>query len=434
MAKDDILIEEQLEAIELTQGSVPLTLPRNVTAIFPALDYRNYQLYFAGQGISLIGFWLHQVALGWLVYQVTQSSFWVGAVAAIGGLPFLVLTTFAGVFVDRVDKQKLLIWTQSLEMVSALLLGILVLTGAVSLPWILLSALITGVVGAVDVPARMAFISEMVHRKDMASAISLNIGVFNTARFIGPALAGVMVAGVGAGWAFVLNGLSFLPATWAMLNIRPLNTPKAEVDTHPLESLKEGLKFSFTHPKLLYLIILGTMMGIFLWPYQTLMPVIAEKVFHSGAGGLGSLLSAAGLGSLLGAFATSAFIRKDNKTKLVYGGLLLSAVALVLLSFNTNYFLAHVLLLLAGFGTVTLASSLNTLVQITTPDEKRGRVLAVYLTAFVGMMPVGNALSGWVAEHTSSLFALMVNGLVVLLVGLVYYLMKIDFRVEAGQH
>ena len=364
MAKKDILIEEDLEITAATAGAAPVQFPDKISSIFPALVHRNFQLYFLGQAISLIGFWLHQVAMGWLVFQLTNSAFWVGAVAAIGGLPFLIFTTFAGVFIDKINKKKLLIWTQILEAIVALILGLLVFLSIATLPLVLFLVFINGIVAAIDLPTRLTFIVEMVGKKDLASAIPINTGLFNAARFIGPALAGVIIASYGVAWPFVLNGLSFLAGIWAIINIKPIYISKAEVDIRPFESLKMGIKYSFTHPKILYFMILASVTAVFLWPYQTLMPLVAEKVFSSGAQGYGSLLSAAGAGSLVGAIFTSAQAYKKNKGQLVFIGIIISCTGLLLFSLNSNLTIAHILLFIAGFGMLTQASTLNTLVQL----------------------------------------------------------------------
>lgn len=421
MAKGDILAEQELEITAVTAGAAPVQLPGKVVSIFPALAHRNYQLYFFGQGISLIGFWLQAVGIGWLVFQLTHAAFWVGTVAAIGGIPFLVFTTFAGVFIDKVNKQKLLIWTQVAEAISAILLGSLVVTGNINLPIVIVLAVFHGTVGSIDLPARFAFIVEMVGKRDLASAISLNIGEFNAARFIGPTIAGLVIASFGVGWAFILNGFSFLAGIWAIAMIRPVFNHKPQMDIHPLVSLKEGFRFAVRTEKILYFTILAAISAIFIWPYQTLMPPIAEKVFAAGAKGLGSMLSAAGAGSLAGAIFTSAMSKAKNKNHLIFTGLLISAISLFLFSLNRSFTIAHGLLFFAGFGTIMLASTLNTQVQLATPDKMRARVLALYLTMFVGMMPIGNALAGTIAQRTSSQAAIGFGAIVVLVVGLFLY-------------
>lgn len=422
MAKRDINLEKLLEISTATGAAAPIQLPPRVLTIFPAFAHRNFQLYVVGQAISLVGFWLHQVAMGWLVFQLTGSAFWVGTVAAVGGLPFLVFTTFAGVFIDKLNKQRLLVWTQIVQATIAIVLGLLVLTSQVDLTIVIILTFINGAVSAIDLPTRQTFIIEMVGKRDLASAIPINSGLFNAARFIGPAAAGIIITSFGVAWPFILNGLSFLAGIWAILNIRPIYSFKADVDVHPLESLKSGLKFAFGHPKILYFIILAFFSAILIWPSQTLMPLVAERIFSSGANGYGSLLSAAGAGSLAGAVFTSAMSRRQNKIRLVFLGLLISTICMVLFSLNRNFLFAHLLLAFAGFGTLMKVSTLNTLVQLYSPDTMRARVMAVYLTMFVGMMPVGNQLAGIIAQNTSVMFTIGLGAVAMLIVGIVLYL------------
>ncbi|MEX2028809.1 MAG: MFS transporter, partial [Candidatus Curtissbacteria bacterium] len=237
----------------------------------------------------------------------------------------------------------------------------------------------------------------------------------------GPAMAGALIASIGVGWTFILNGLSFVAGIWAISKMRPVFTSVPETHMHPLESLKAGIKYTFTHPTIFYLMILAMGMALFIWPYQPLMPVVAEKVYHSGAGGLGSLLSAAGAGSLIGAFTTSALSRRKNKAPLIMAGLAISSIALILFAINRNFLLAHVLLFVMGFGILIQVSTINTLIQLSSPDNMRGRVMAVYLTMFVGMMPVGAFIAGFLADRTSALFAEGLGGVLMLLVGIAFY-------------
>src|SRR3989344_435005 len=422
MAKKDILIEEELELSSRTGAAAPLTLPPKVISIFPALAHRNFQLYVFGLSISLVGFWLHQVAIGWLVFQLTHSAFWVGTTAAIGGLPFLFFTTFAGVYIDKLNKQKLLVVTQVAEAAIAFTLGILVLTNIASLPAILLLVFANGIIGSIDLPARLTFIVEMVGKRDLPSAIPINNSLFNAARFVGPAIAGGLIAAYGAAWPFILNGVSFLAGIWAIMLIKPVFRHEPDIDTHPLQSLKDGLKFSFTTPKIFYFTLLAFFTAVFIWPFQTLMPPIAQNVFSSGANGLGTLLSSAGAGSLAGAIFTSANSRRENKIPFILAGLIISSLGLILFSLNRNFALAHLFLFVSGFGTLMMVSTLNSLVQLNSPDQMRARVMAVYLTMFVGMMPLGNQLAGIVASRTSAIFTVGLGGVLMLFAGTFLFL------------
>lgn len=416
------LIEEDLEITTATAGAAPVQLPEKVVSIFPAFAHRNFQLYIAGQIISLLGFWIHHVALGYYVFQITNSAFWVGAAIASIGIPILLFSTLAGVYADKVNKQKLLIWTQIIDAILAVILGLVIFSGSASLPIILSIAFLGGTVAAFDLPTRLTFVVELVGKRDLASAVPINNGVFNAARFAGPALAGFLIATFGVGWAFIFNGLSYLPAIIALLNIKPIYNYKPDLNTHALESLKEGLKYSFSHPKIFYYLILAALIAITIWPYQTLMPVIAERVFSIGPQGLGTLLSAAGAGSLTGAIYTSSQARKENRIILVPIGLLISSVALLLFSLNNNLVIAHILLFFVGFGAITMISTINTLVQLASPDQMRARIMGVFLTMFVGVMPFGSFIAGIIAEKTSSLFTIGLYSSIALIFGIFLYL------------
>ncbi len=422
MSKKEILAQEALEITAATAGAAPVILPEKFISIFPALAHRNFQLYFAGQAISLIGFWLQQVGMGWFVFQLTHSAFWVGTVAALGGLPFLLITPFAGVFIDKVNRQKLLIWTQVADAVIALILGASIITNSASLAIIIPLAAANGLIGSIDLPARLTFIVEMVGKRDLASAIPINNAVFNGARFIGPALAGVLIAYFGVGWTFIFNAISYIPGIWAIYAMRPVYGYKPDANVHPLESLKAGIKYSFTHAQISIFIILAAASAIFIWPYQTLMPVIAQNVFGKGAGGYGSLLSAIGAGSLTGAIFTSAMSRKNNKGSFILAGLVISSLALMLFVINRNFMIAHVLLFVIGFALLVEVATLNTLVQLVSPDKLRGRIMAVYITMFVGMMPLGNGLAGTIAHKTSAMFTIGLGAIIVLAVGLLLFM------------
>lgn len=416
-ASDDILVEEGLEITAVTGGRAPVQFPGKVVSIFPALAHRNYQLYFGAQSISLIGFWLHVVAIGWLTFDITGSPFWIGVVAGAGGLPFLFFSTFAGVLIDKVDKQRLAITTQSLEMLIAFLLGILTLTGHINLFLLVSLAFVSGTIGSIDLPTRHSFLIEMVGRKDLASATSMNVGVFNMARFVGPALGGALIALFGPGWSFIINGISFIPPVIALSKIRPVFKTKSAVDQHPLRSLWEGISYSASHNEILILLILAFIASIFIWPFQTLMPAIAETIYNAGPQGYGSLLAAAGAGSLTAAILTSALNQRVKKEIFIMIGLLTASISLICFSLVNNFWLAHLFLYFAGFGSVVLFSTLNTQIQLVSPNEMRGRIMALYLTAFVGMLPVGNTLAGIIAEHTDPLFTIRLGASIVLLIG-----------------
>src|SRR6478735_3367352 len=258
---------------------------------FPALQNKNYKAYFSGQLVSLIGTWLQIVSQGWLVLQLTNSALQVGIIAALSTLPSLFLTLFGGVIVDQFSKRKILLFTQTAAMVLAFTLGMLTLTGVVTVWMIGICAYLLGVVNAIDSPARQAFVSEIVTKEQLPSAIALNSGIFNAARVIGPSIAGLLIALIGTGGAFITNAITYIAVIWVLNKMQVIEPPhkkKLEV----IKAIKDGLSYSFTHPIIRTLIIFTGVSSIFGWSYTTLLPIIARETFHLGAAGLGYLYAA----------------------------------------------------------------------------------------------------------------------------------------------
>jgi len=388
-----------------------------IFAVFPAFQSPNYQLYFIGQLISLIGTWLQTVAQGWLVLQLTNSAFWVGVVAAMAGLPTLFFALFGGVIVDRFEKKKILLFTQIAAMVLAIILGFLTILQLVNIPIIITLAFLLGLVTAVDIPARQAFVVEMVGREQLSSAIALNAGIFNGARVIGPTIAGFLIAAVGIGGAFIINGLSYIAVVIALvfMNVKEY-IPKTH--PHPLRAVQEGLVYAFTHPTIKILLIFTAVTSVFGWSYTTIMPVVAKHVYHLDVTGLGYLYAATGLGALLGAVIVSATAKKSNPVILILGGNSLFAISLILFSLTDNLILAFVLLFLAGLGLIAQFSTMNSTIQHLVSDHVRGRVMSIYALMFLGLTPLGSLQVGFLAEHFGSQFAIRLGAVVVLLFGM----------------
>lgn len=384
---------------------------------FPAFDSRNYQLYFSGQLISLTGTWLQTVAQGWLIFELTKSAFWVGVVSALGSLPILVFSIFGGVIVDRYNKKDLILITQSVFMILALVLGILTITHTINVLYICVIAFLIGIFAAVDFPARQAFVIEMVGREKLASAIALNSTQFNGARVIGPAVAGALIAIFGIGGAFILNGISFIAVIIALLFIR-VKEVTIKTDSHPIESIKEGLSYTYTHPIIKTLLIFTAISSIFGWSYATLMPVIVQNVFHQGVSSLGLFYSAAGLGALAGAAVVSIFSRRKNPLFLIIGGNTLFTLSLFLFSFTVNINVALFLLFLAGMGLLMQFSTISTTIQHLVRDNLRGRVMSLYTLSFIGMTPIGSFQIGYIAEHFGVNFAIKIGAAIVFVFGI----------------
>jgi MFS family permease len=390
---------------------------------FPALQSRNYRIYFFGQAFSLIGTWLQIVAQGWLVLQLTSSPLLIGLVAALATAPSLLFSLFGGVVVDRFSKKKILYLTQSASMGLALLLGIITILGQATVTVIGTIAFLMGTVNAVDAPTRQALLPELVQKPHLASAIALNSGIFNAARVIGPGLAGLLIAWVGVGGAFVANGLSYIAVLIALGFVRIKEPPAARVQ-HPLAAIREGIVYSFSHPVIRVLLLFVGAVSIFGWSYSTIMPVIARETYGLDAKGLGYLYSATGAGALLATYLVGAKSGKVSPLVFIIGGSTLFAVSLLLFSFTANFTIALALLFLIGMGLLSQASMTNTMVQGMVKQEFRGRVMSIYILMFLGMAPLGSFWVGYLTEQLGVAGAFRINTAVVFFTGLFVFLKR----------
>lgn len=398
---------------EKAEGAGPLKA-------FPALQSRNYRIYFFGQFFSLIGTWLQIVAQGWLVLQLTSSPFLIGLVAALATAPSLLFSLFGGVVVDRFSKKRILYFTQSASMLLALALGVITINGLATVPVIGTIAFLMGTVNAVDAPARQALVPELVQKAHLPSAIALNSGIFNAARVIGPGLAGLLIAGAGIGGAFIANGLSYIAVLVALRFVQIREQPAARLQ-HPLAAISEGIRYSFTHPVIRVLLVFVGMVSIFGWSYATIMPVIARETYGLDAKGLGYLYMATGAGALLATYLVGSRGGKVSPLIFIIGGSSLFAISLALFSLTGNFTIALLLLFLIGLGLLSQASMMNTMVQGMVKQEFRGRVMSLYILMFLGMAPVGNFWIGYLTERIGIASAFQLNAVVVFLTGMLVF-------------
>lgn len=393
---------------------------KKIFAVFPALNNKNYQLYFWGQLISLIGTWLQIVAQGYLVFKITNSAYLVGLIAALGTLPTLFFSLFGGVIVDKFPKKQILLLTQASSMVLAFILGILAVFQIINVWQIGILAFLLGTVNALDIPARQAFVPEMVSKKELPSAISLNAGVFNAARVIGPGLAGFLIAAVGTGGAFILNGISYVAVILALILMQVQNKV-IKSDLHPLTAIKEGLIYSFTHPVIRTLLVFVGVVSVFGWSYTIILPVIAQNIFNTDATGLGYLYVSSGLGALLATFLVSALANKISPLVFIIGGNSLFALSLILFSFTTNFNLALILLFFSGLGLLAQYAMMNTTIQHLVSDSVRGRVMSIYVLMFLGLSPLGNFQIGYLSEKLGTEAAIRIGAIIVFLFGVLVF-------------
>jgi len=379
-----------------------------------ALAHRNFQLFFMGQGTSLVGTWMQSVALGWLVLDLTNSPFLVGLNSALRSLGVLLFTLYAGVVVDRVDKRRMIVITQILQMVEALILAVLVWTHSVAVWQVMVLATFVGVVNAFDIPARQSFMVDLVGKEDLVNAIALNSSLFNATRIVGPAIAGVIIGASGVGLCFFLNGVSYIAVIWGLLAMRL----PAFVEHPTLESewqrFRGGLQFILGDRRMTALVVQVAILSLFGFPVLVMMPVFARDVLHTGAGGYGALMASVGAGAMLGALALALVSDRVPKGRTLLAGGVAFSVLLSLFAVSPWFPLSLVLLALTGCAMIVTTALTNTLIQTLVPDQLRGRVMGFYAFMFVGMAPLGAFQSGWLSERIGAPHATVVGGIICL--------------------
>ncbi|MBI5879109.1 MAG: MFS transporter [Chloroflexi bacterium] len=400
-------------------GRFGITVPNT----FRALRHRNYRLYWFGQLISLIGTWMQNVAQPWLVYRLTGSPLALGLVSFSQTVPILALALFGGVVADRVNKHRLIIVTQTVAMTLAGILAVLTFTGLVQVWHVALIAFCLGCSDAFDMPARQVFVAETVGKEDLMNAIALNSTMFNLARIVGPAVAGVLVATLGESGAFALNSLSYLAVIGMLLAMRIAPFQPKLMKASMWSNLKEGLSYIRQDRQVLVLLSLVTVPAIFGMSYSTLMPVFAAEVLHMDASGQGLMLSAAALGSLISALTLASLHNFKHKGWLVTGGGFVFASGHILFSFSRNLLTSMLVLPFVGGALLMQSSSIQTLLQTNVPDQLRGRVMSVYMMTFRGMQPLAGLFAGTLATvfagaygaSNGAPYAVLVGGSVCLL-------------------
>ncbi|MGD0020911.1 MAG: MFS transporter [Smithellaceae bacterium] len=384
--------------------------------IFRTLQYRNYRLFFIGQFISLIGTWMQQIAVSWLVYQMTHSAFLLGLIGFVSQIPTFVISPFAGVWSDRFNRYRMLIMTQTLSMIQAMVLAILVLSGAISVWQIILLSLFIGCVNAIDMPTRQSFVIHMIdERKDLSNAIALNSAMFNAARFLGPFIAGVLIAIVGEGICFLINGLSYIAVILALLAMNVSNMKFGFKKSSVIKELKDGFTYVSGDTKIksiLLLVALTSIMGV---PFIVLMPAFAKDILHGGPHTLGFLMSALGGGALMGAFYLAARTDAKGLRKIINMAALLFGISLIGLSLSNYLWISLLMIFIAGFGMMVQVASSNTWLQTNVDDDKRGRVMSFYVVSFMGMAPFGSLLAGSMARAIGISNTIFIGGTVCIL-------------------
>lgn len=376
---------------------------------------------------------MQNIAQAWLVYRLTGSSFLLGAVGFAGQIPVFLIAPFGGTTADRHNRQRVVIATQTASMILALILAGLTLSGKVQVWHIFVLAGLLGVVNAFDIPARQAFLVEMVGKEDLMNAIALNSSMFNGARIVGPAIAGILVATIGEGWCFFANGLSYIAVIIGLLMMRVTAPRKLAGDGSQLQHIIEGFRFAMSTGPIRALLLLLGLVSLVGMPYTVLMPVFADKVLHGGARGLGILMGATGVGALLGALtlaSRSGLSGLGRWIALSCGGF---GFFLVVFSFSRHFWLSATMLVPVGFCMMLEMSASNTLIQAMVPDELRGRVMAMYSMMFMGMAPFGALMGGALADRLGAPITVAMGG-VACIGGAILFGMRLpNLRVEARQ-
>ena len=391
------IVEQSGESIEpVLSGTLP---PSAGNSTFVAMRHRNYQLYFGGQLISNIGTWMQVIAQAWVVYQIAHSELALGLVAFASAIPTLIISPWGGVIVDRVSRRNLLIMTQSGAMLLAFVLAVLTFTNTVQEWHVIALAALLGVVNAFDAPARQAIVPELVGKQDLPNAIALNSMMFNSARVIGPAIAGLMLAVIGAAWCFTLNGISFLAV---IVGLWLMELPPHRGATHtnsPWQQLVGGLQYAGRNREISALILLSLVFSIFGISYSTVLPAFVEKNLHAGAVVYGWLNAATGLGAVSGAFLLANHrISHGRRGKLLVLTNIAFPLILIAFSFASQYPLSLLLAFGLGTGFMVQFTTINTLLQTRVEDAFRGRVMGLYTLTFFGFAPFGNLLIGFLGE------------------------------------
>jgi MFS family permease len=419
-----------LEPHHSTTANVPEDMtgrPRRVATgaislrkTFSALKHRNFRLFFSGQLISFTGSWMTTTAQGWLVYQLTGSKALLGIVAAAASAPMLFFATWGGWMADRYPKRSVILVTQTCWMFLSLAMAALVWTKVVQ-PWhIIALAVLGGITMAFDMPARQSFVIEMTSREDLMNAISLNSSAFNCARIIGPSIAGFLMAHVGIAMCFFLDGISFIAVIAGLLLMRlPRRQTTIVSESGPLGQALEGFRYVWTHRRVLTILSLFTVVGIFGWSYSVLMPAFAHDVLHLGANGYGLLMAGSGVGALAAALTVASIGHILPTRVMALSGVWIFSVALVLFAFNKNLYLGVLLLAIVGFGVVLYFSTSNTVLQSIVPDEMRGRVMGIWTLIFGGMIPLGSLEAGVMADFIGTPATMAIGAVICALAALV---------------
>lgn len=388
---------------------------RGLNNPFIALKHRNFRLYWLGMCVSLIGTWMQNIAQPWLAYSLTKSPLLLSLVGTLQFLPTLLFSLFAGVIIDRLPKKKILLFTQTASLVITLMLAVLISLGSVQYWHLLAAATALGIVNTLDMPTRHTFVIELVGKEDLMNAIALNSTVFNIARIVGPALAGLIMGVAGIAVCFYINSVSFLAVIISLVFIRPLSMPRAQPEQNVWASVKDGLRYIRKNETILKTLVSILIVSVFALNYNVLVPVFAKTVLYQEEAGFGFLMSFVGVGSFFGAMLIAIRSKHGPSRFIIRYFPLFAAVSLIITGCTGSYFITALGLAATGFCFVAFSSTANSSLQLTTEDAYRGRVMSVFTLFFVGSVPIGNPFAGTITEHFGPSVGFIACGAMILL-------------------
>jgi len=379
--------------------------------VWRALRHRNYRLFFTGQSISLVGTWMTRIATSWLVYKLTNSALLLGIVAFAGQIPIFLVAPIAGVWIDRMDCRRVLVITQILAMLQSLALAALTLSGHITIPEIIALSAFQGLINAFDMPGRHAFLVQMVDdKRDLGNAIALNSSMVNMARLIGPAIAGVIIALFGAGYCFLIDGLSYFPVIASLLMMHLNRIALSRAAASMFQQLKEGWKYVAGSTPIRTILLLFVVVSLMGWPFIVLMPIFALRVLNGGPHTFGFLMGAVGVGALISAYSLAVRRTVRGLTRMIPISSAVFGAGLILFGLSKNYWLSLVVLSMCGYGMMQQMAASNTIIQTIVEADKRGRVMSYSTVALVGMAPFGSLFAGTLAHSIGAPRTVMVSG------------------------
>jgi MFS family permease len=394
---------------------------RDYSHAWRALRHRNFRLFFGGQSISLIGTWMTRIATSWLVYRLTHSALLLGTVGFAGQIPTFLLAPIAGVIVDRIDRRKVLVWTQALAMAQSLALAWLTLSHRITIAEVLVLSALQGVINAFDMPGRQSFMVEMVEeRGDLSNAIAINSSMVNTARLIGPSLAGLLIAATNEGWCFLVDGISYIAVIASLLMMRISRDQAKRVTASMIVQLKEGWTYVAGSVPIRSILLLFALLSLMGWPFMVLMPVFAGQILHGGAHTLGFLMGAVGVGSLISALSMVMRRSVRGLTKMIPIAAAVFGIGLICFGLSHFLWLSMLMMLVTGFGMMQGLTGSNTIIQTLVDEKMRGRVMSYYTMAFVGMAPFGSLLAGALAHAIGAPRTVIVSGVACIVGAIVF--------------